>query len=90
VIITETSIIEISSERKAPRKRHPFTHCLDSSNYKSHIESIITNNHFVSLGNLLIVARARAPGPKMTTFRSTPLFGGALIVDLPSTFTDIR
>lgn len=25
----------------------------------------------------------------MTTFRSTPLFGGALIVDLPSTFTDI-
>jgi hypothetical protein len=26
----------------------------------------------------------------MTTFRSTPLFGGALIVDLPSTFTDIR
>jgi hypothetical protein len=26
----------------------------------------------------------------MTTFRSTPLFGGALIVDLPSTFADVR
>jgi hypothetical protein len=24
------------------------------------------------------------------TFRSTPLFGGALIVDLPSTFADVR
>ena len=26
----------------------------------------------------------------MTTFRSTPLFGGALIADLPSTFADVR
>jgi len=26
----------------------------------------------------------------MVTFRSTPLFGGALIVDLPSTFADVR
>jgi hypothetical protein len=26
----------------------------------------------------------------MTTYRSTPLFGGALIVDLPSTFADVR
>lgn len=26
----------------------------------------------------------------MATFRSTPLFGGALIVDLPSTFADVR
>jgi hypothetical protein len=26
----------------------------------------------------------------MTTFRSTPLFGGALIADLPSTFRDVR
>jgi hypothetical protein len=26
----------------------------------------------------------------MGTFRSTPLFGGALIADLPSTFADVR
>ncbi|TVY38188.1 hypothetical protein LSUB1_G004017 [Lachnellula subtilissima] len=26
----------------------------------------------------------------MSSFRSTPLFGGALIVDLPSTFADVR
>jgi len=26
----------------------------------------------------------------MATYRSTPLFGGALIVDLPSTFADVR
>jgi hypothetical protein len=26
----------------------------------------------------------------MSNFRSTPLFGGALIVDLPSTFADVR
>jgi hypothetical protein len=26
----------------------------------------------------------------MTNYRSTPLFGGDLIVDLPSTFADVR